>query len=110
MNTAVADGLDKAQQLVAGERPRDVEVAVLPPFTHLWPMHEVLRGSGIRLGAQDAFWEDAGAYTGEVSPAMLAGWCDDVLIGHSERRHLFGETDEEVHRKLVRALEHDLRV
>jgi len=110
MNTAVADGLDKARQLVAGERPRDVEVAVLPPFTHLWPMHEVLRGSGIRLGAQDVFWEDAGAYTGEVSPPMLAGWCDDVLVGHSERRHLFGETDEEVHRKLVRALEHDLRV
>jgi triosephosphate isomerase len=90
--------------------PEGLEVAVLPPFTHLWPMHDVLRGSGVRLGAQDVFWEDAGAYTGEVSPLALSGWCDYVLVGHSERRHLFGETDEHVHRKLARALTHDLRV
>jgi triosephosphate isomerase (TIM) len=109
MNTIVLEGLDKARELVAGTRPDDVEVAVLPPFTHLWPMREVLRESGIRLGAQDVFWEDAGAYTGEVSPLALEGWCDYVLVGHSERRHLLGETDEQVHRKLARALTHDLR-
>jgi triosephosphate isomerase len=110
MNTTVPEGLDKARELVSGGRPGDVEVVVLPPFTHLWPMGELLRDSGIRLGAQDAFWEDAGAYTGEVSPAALEGWCDYVLVGHSERRHLFGETDEQVQRKLARALTHDLRV
>jgi len=110
MNTAVPDGLDKARELVAGERPDGVEVAVLPPFVHLWPMRALLDGSGIRLGAQDVFWEDAGAFTGEVSPAMLSGWCDYVLVGHSERRHLLGETDEEVRRKLARALTHDLEV
>jgi triosephosphate isomerase len=109
MNTTVPEGLDKARELIAGERPDDVEVAVLPPFTHLWPLRDVLRGSGIRLGAQDVFWEDAGAFTGEISPASLEGWCDYVLIGHSERRHLLGETDEQVHRKLARALTHDLR-
>ncbi len=54
----------------------DVEVAVLPPFTHLWPVRSVLDGSGVLLGAQDVFWEDKGAYTGEVSPSMLEGWCD----------------------------------
>jgi triosephosphate isomerase (TIM) len=110
MNTTVPEGLEKARELVAGRRPADVEVAVLPPFTHLWPMQDVLRGSGILLGAQNVFWEDAGAYTGEVSPAALEGWCDYVLVGHSERRHLLGETDEQVHRKLARALTHDLRV
>jgi triosephosphate isomerase len=108
MNTTVPEGLDKARQLVAGARPESVEVAVLPPFTHLWSMRDVLAGSGIRLGAQDVFWEDAGAFTGEVSPAMLSGWCDYVLIGHSERRHLLGETDEDVRRKLARALTHPL--
>src|SRR5207245_353858 len=71
-------------------------------------MGEVLAGSGVRLGAQDVFWEDAGAFTGEVSPAALSGWCDYVLIGHSERRHLLGETDEDVRRKLARSLTHDL--
>lgn len=110
MNTTVPEGLEKARRLVAGSRPQGVEVCVLPPFTHLWPMREALAGSGIRLGAQDTFWEDAGAYTGEVSPAVLSEFCDDVLVGHSERRHLLGESDDQVHRKLVRALSHDLRV
>ena len=109
MNTTVPEGLDKARELVAALRPDGVDVAVLPPFVHLWPMRDVLAGSGIGLGAQDVFWEDSGAFTGEVSPAALSGWCDYVLIGHSERRHLLGETDEDVRRKLDRALTHDLR-
>jgi triosephosphate isomerase (TIM) len=110
MNSTVPEGLDKAREVVAGARPQGVEVAILPPFTHLWPMREVLAGSGVSLGAQDVFWEDAGAFTGEVSPAMLSGWCDYVLVGHSERRHLLGESDDDVRRKLARSLQHDLRV
>jgi len=110
MNTTVPEGVDKAHAVAAGERPDGVEVALLPPFTHLWPLRDVLAGSGVRLGAQDVFWEDTGAFTGEVSPAMLSGWCDYVLVGHSERRHLLGETDSDVRRKVARALTHDLRV
>jgi triosephosphate isomerase len=110
MNTTVPEGIELARAIVALDRPPGVEVAVLPPFTHLWPVCGELRGTGIELGAQDFFWEDAGAYTGEVSPAALAGWCDLVLVGHSERRHLLGETDEQVARKLRRALTHPLRV
>ena len=108
MHTTVPEGLDLARAIVALDRPGDVDVAVLPPFTHLWPMREVLHGTGVQIGAQDAFWEDAGAYTGEVSPAALSGWCDWVLVGHSERRHLMGENDEQVTRKLHRVLTHRL--
>jgi triosephosphate isomerase len=110
MNTTVPEGLAKARELADGARPDGVEVAVLPPFLHLWPMREVLRGTGVRMGAQDVFWEDAGAFTGEISPAALSGWCDYVLVGHSERRHLLGETDDDVRRKLAAALRHELRV
>ena len=109
MNTTVAEGIALAGA-IAGVGVPGVEVAVLPPFTHLWPIAEVLRGSGVGLGAQDVFWEDAGAYTGEVSPAALSGWCDWVLVGHSERRHLLGESDDQVGRKLRRALGHRLSV
>ncbi|HOV80552.1 MAG TPA: triose-phosphate isomerase [Bacillota bacterium] len=82
-----------------------VEVAVCPPFTALAPVAEILRGSGIAVGAQDVFWEERGAYTGEVSPLMLkdAG-CSCVIIGHSERRQFFGESDEKVNRKVKAAL------
>src|SRR4029077_1541751 len=110
MNTTVPEGIELARSIVALDRPSGVEVAVLPPFTHLWPVSGELRGSGVALGAQDCFWEDAGAYTGEVSPAALAGWCDIVLLRPLARRHLLGETDEQVGRKLHRALTHPLRV
>jgi triosephosphate isomerase len=110
MNTTVAEGVELARAIVALDRPSGVEVAVLPPFPHLWPVSAELRGSGVALGAQDCFWEDAGPFTGEVSPASLADWCDLVLVGHSERRHVLGETNEQVARKLRRALTHPLRV
>jgi triosephosphate isomerase len=109
MNTSVPEGLALAGELRAAVTTDRVDVVVLPPFTHLWPMHDVLAGSRLALGAQDVFWEDAGAFTGEVSPATLAGWCDVALVGHSERRQLLGETDEQVNRKLTQALSHGLR-
>jgi len=111
MNTTVAEGIALAGAVCAAAAPADgVDVAVLPPFTHLWAVHSVLQGTGVRLGAQDVYWKDAGAFTGEISPAMLAGWCDLVLVGHSERRHLFGERDDEVGKKFVASLAHGLEV
>ena len=87
-----------------------VEVALFPPFPWLLGVAEVLDQTGVKLGAQDCFWEQSGAYTGEVSPAMLQGWCQWVLVGHSERRAYLGETDEMVARKAAAALACDLSV
>ncbi|MFX4262571.1 triose-phosphate isomerase [Pelotomaculum propionicicum] len=86
-----------------------VEAVLCPPFTALALMSESLCGSGISLGAQDVFWEDKGAFTGEVSPVMLkdAG-CSYVIVGHSERRQYFGDTDEKVNRKVIAVLSHAL--
>ncbi len=111
MHTTVAEGLALARAVVERCGGQDaVEVAVLPPFVHLWPVRGVLEGTRILLGAQDVYWADAGAFTGEVSSPMLSGWCDLVLVGHSERRHLFGETDEDTARKVAAARRHHLRV
>jgi triosephosphate isomerase len=83
----------------------DVEIVVAPPFTALHAVAEAARNSNVGVGAQDVYWEREGAFTGEVSAAMLkeAG-AEYVIIGHSERRRLFHETDETVNRKLVAAL------
>ncbi len=80
-----------------------VTIAVFPPFVWLLGILELLEGTGIELGAQDCYWEPSGAYTGEVSAAMLGGICQWVIVGHSERRAM-GETDEQVARKAGAAL------
>lgn len=83
----------------------NLDIAICTPFTALSEVNEITTGSNIDLGAQDLYWEEKGAYTGEVSGAMLkdAG-CKYVIIGHSERRKLFNETNETVNRKLKSAL------
>lgn len=84
------------------------EMAICAPFTALAPLADALQGTAIRLGAQDMHWEDSGAFTGEVSPVMLKDLCSLVIIGHSERRQFFGETDQTVNRKIKAALAHGL--
>ena len=80
---------------------REVEVAICPPFTALTRVAELLRGTSVRLGAQNVHWEAKGAYTGEVSAPMLKEiGCHYCIIGHSERRQLFGETDADVQKKV----------
>ncbi len=95
---------------IASSHVDRVEVALFPPFPWLLGVAEVLDQSGVKLGAQDCFWETSGAYTGEVSPAMLRGWCQWVIAGHSERRAYLGETDDMVARKVAAALANELSV
>ncbi len=105
------ESVERARQL--RDRLADVaavDVLVCPPFPYLIAVGEALQGSRIQLGAQNAFYERKGAYTGEVSPEML--WdcgCSYVILGHSERRHILGETDDVVRRKLALALDVGLR-
>ncbi len=112
MNLDRAGALELAGALRehVGQR-EDVEVAVAPAFVYLRDVIELLKGSPIRVGAQNACAEASGAFTGEVSPVMLRDiGCDFVILGHSERRHVYGETDADINRKVHLALEHDLDV
>ena len=87
----------------------NAELVVIPPYTMLSEVKKVIEGSTVQLGAQNIFWEEKGAFTGEVSPPMLkdAG-CQYVTIGHSERRQYFSETNETVNKKIKAALAHEL--
>ncbi len=110
MHKTIKEAVALAQELRAAlEGIAGCDVAVCPPFPALAAVREALAGSAIGLGAQNMHWEEQGAFTGAVSPLMLQGLCDYVIIGHSERRTLFGETDEMVNRKLYAALAHGLK-
>lgn len=104
-STRFADGFLPLVQDV-----KEVDMVICPPFTLLFPLQEKLSSTRVNLGAQDIFWEEKGAFTGEVSPAMLTDvGCSYVIIGHSERRQLMGETDVMVNRKLIAALQGGLK-
>ncbi len=87
----------------------DVDVMIAPPFTALALVSDMLKKTPISLGAQNLFWQAEGAYTGEISASMLvSAGCRYVIVGHSERRQYFGETDETVNKKIKAAIKNDL--
>lgn len=111
MNTNIHEGVDlviKLRELLKGFE--DVEVVLAPPFISIHHLSHLVADTPIKMGAQDLFWEKTGAFTGEVSAEMLVSvGCSYVIIGHSERRQLFCETDEGVNKKTLAALKSGLK-
>ncbi len=112
MFTNGASARQLAAAVVQGVGPSPaVRVAVCPPFPYLTAVAQALRGSPVELGAQNCYCQKEGAFTGEVSPAMLVDvGCKHVILGHSERRHILGETDELINKKVKAALDAGLQV
>ncbi len=113
-NWKINTNIDEAVKLVKTMLPNldkltNVEKVVCPPFISLATVGEVIKGSSVKLGAQNVYYEEKGAYTGEVAPSMLTGLCEYVIIGHSERRQYFGETNEVVNKKIKAAIQNNLK-
>lgn len=110
MNTTVTEAVALVQSMQQRlDEIEGVEKVVCPPFISLTAVAELVKDSSIELGAQNMHFEDKGAYTGEVSPLMLSGLCQFVILGHSERREHFGESDVMINKKVQAALKVGLK-
>jgi len=110
MNKTLKEAVDLVEGLISEVGSYEpVEVVIFPPFTYLKEISEIVQGTGIVVGAQNMFWEEKGAYTGEISPRMLVDvGCRYVILGHSERRGHFKESDGDINRKIRAALKFGL--
>ena len=110
MNTTVSEAVELVNEMRPGlDEIANVDKVICPPFISLATVRELIKGSSIKLGAQNLYFEAKGAYTGEISPLMLADLCEFVIIGHSERRQYFNETGEIVNKKIRAALRAKLK-
>lgn len=110
LNTLADDSFALASDVAAGQNNfNNTEVLLCPPFIWIQAVKKAIESSPVKLGGQNLYWEDKGAYTAEISGSMLkSAGCEYVIIGHSERRQYFGETDETVNKRLKKAIEHGL--
>jgi triosephosphate isomerase len=109
MNNTIHESIELIEEIKKSNLNKNVEAVVCVPFTSLSSVKEAIEGTDLKLGAQNMYWEDNGAYTGEISPLMLKEiGVDYCIIGHSERRQYFNETDEMVNKKIKSALKHGI--
>jgi triosephosphate isomerase len=109
MNTKLTEAITLVQTMVPRlDKVGGVEKVLCPPFISLAAVKELIKGTSIRLGAQNMYFKDRGAYTGEISPLMLNELCDFVILGHSERRQFFAETDATINNKVKAAFDFGL--
>ena len=110
MNTTVNDAVKLVRSMLSGlDKVAGIEKVICPPFVSLAAIRDLIKGSSVKLGAQNMFYEEKGAFTGETSPLMLADLCEYVIIGHSERRQYFSETGETIDKKVQAALRVELK-
>lgn len=110
MNNTIKEGLDLVEGIKSKDLDANVDKVICVPYTLLKDVKEKIKDTDIKLGAQNMHYEDSGAYTGEISPPMLVEiGVDYVIIGHSERRQYFGETDEIVNKKIQAAFKHGIK-
>ncbi len=110
MNNTIEEGLKLVKDIKSKDLSKNVEAVLCVPFTDIKSVKEATKGTDIKVGAQNMHWEESGAYTGEISPIMLKELeIDYVILGHSERRQYFNETDETVNKKMKSALEYGIK-
>lgn len=110
MNMSIKDGVEFIKTIKSSVDGTDVEVLICAPYTMLKDLVEEAKGTNIKIGAENMHYEESGAFTGEISPLMLKEiGVNYVIIGHSERRQYFNETDETVNKKLKKAIEHNIK-
>jgi triosephosphate isomerase len=109
MNKTIEEAVNLVREMrLELNEVQGVDKVLCPPFTALTAVKELLEPTTVKLGAQNMYWEEKGAYTGEISPLMLEELCQYVILGHSERRQYFGETDDGVNKKIRAALAYNL--
>ncbi len=111
MNLDIKEAENTARNMARGITTDSIDVIVCPAFIHLDRIFKVFSSTVIKLGAQNMYYEESGAFTGEISPVMLKSvGCEYVIIGHSERRHIFNESNELINKKVKSAIRHGIKV